>query len=91
MTLGVVGDLCLEVQWIGLRLQAIRRCLDHAQDLGLIARLQAEKDCYGKRCIEIHNSLSLIRKSLCEGSIQVYFLEELLHRCLAQQTIKRLN
>ena len=39
MTLGIVGDLCCEVQWIDLRIQAIRCGLDHSKDLGLIARL----------------------------------------------------
>jgi hypothetical protein len=91
MTSGIVGDLCCEVQWIGLRIQAIGRCLDHARDPGLIARLQAEMDGYAKRCLEIRSSLSLIRKSVCKGSIQVCVLEELLCRCLAQQTIRRLS
>ena len=89
MTLGVVGDLCFEVQWIGLRLRAICRCLNHAQDPGLIARLQAEMDGYGKRCLEIRSSLILIKRSLRKESTQVCFLEELLCRCLAQQTIRR--
>ena len=89
MTLGVVGDLCLEVQWIGLRLQAICRCLNHAQDPGLIARLQAEMNGYGKRCLEIRRSLISIKRSLCKESMQVCFLEELLYRCLAKQTIEQ--
>ena len=89
MTLGVVGDLCCEVQWIGLRLQAICRCLNHAQDPGLIARLQAEMNGYGKRCLEIRRSLILIKRSLCKESMQVCFLEEMLYRCLAKQTIKQ--
>ena len=91
MTLGIVGDLCCEVQWIGLRIQSICRCLDHARDPGLIARLQAEMDDYAKRCLEIRSSLSLIRKSVCKASIQVCILEELLSRCLAQQTVRRLS
>ena len=89
MTLGVVGDLCCEVQWIGLRLQAICRCLNNAQDPGLIARLQAEMNGYGKRCLEIRKSLFFIKRSLRKESMQVCFLEEMLHRCLAKQTIRR--
>ena len=89
MTLGVVGDLCCEVQWIGLRLQAICRCLNHAQDPGLIARLQAEMNGYGKRCLEIRKSLLFIKRSLRKESMQVCFLEEMLHRCLEKQTIRR--
>ena len=96
MTLGIVGDLCCEVQWIGLRIQAIRRGLDRSQDRGLIARLQAEMYGYSKRCFEIRSSLKLMQKSLCDGSPQVCLLEELVCRCLEQQslekqTIKRLD
>ena len=91
MTLGIVGDLCCEVQWIGLRVQSIRCGLGRSQDLGLIARLQAEMDGYGKRCLEIRSSLKLMRKSLCKGSIQIRLLEELLIRCLVQQEINRLD
>ena len=83
MTLGIVGDLCCEVQWIDLRIQAIRCDLDRSQDLGLIARLQAEMDSYGKRCLEIRSSLKVIQKSHCKGSLQVCLLEEILVRCLA--------
>lgn len=91
MTLGIVGDLCCEVQWIGLRIQVIRCGLDHSQDFSLIARLQAEMDGYGKRCHEIRSCLKLIQKSLCKGSLQLRLLEELLIRCLAQQKINRLE
>ena len=63
MTLGIVGDLCCEVQWIGLRIQAIRCGLGRTQDLVLIARLQAEMDGYGKRCLEIRSSLILIKNN----------------------------
>ena len=84
MTLGIVGDLCCEVQWIGLRIQAIRCGLGRSQDPGLIARLQAEMDSYGKRCLEIRRSLKLMPRSLGEGSLQVCLLEELLVRCLVQ-------
>ena len=61
MTLGIVGDLCCEVQWIGLRIQAIRCGLGRSQDPGLIARLQAEMDSYGKRCLEIRSSMKLMQ------------------------------
>ena len=91
MTLGIVGDLCCEVQWIGLRIQAIRCGLGRTQDLVLIARLQAEMDGYGKRCLEIRSSLTLMQKSLCKGSLQLRLLEELLIRCLVQQKINRLD
>ena len=53
MTLGIVGDLCCEVQWIGLRIQAIRCGLGRTQDLVLIARLQAEMDGYSLSLIHI--------------------------------------
>lgn len=91
MTLGIVGDLCYEVQWIGLRLQAIRCSLGRTKDLVLIARLQAEMDSYIKRCLEIRSSLKLMQKSLCKGSIQLRLLEELLIRCLVQQKINCLD
>ena len=91
MTLGIVGDLCCEVQWIGLRIQAIRCGLGRTQDLVLIARLQAEMDSYSKRCLEIRSSLKLMQKSLCKGSIQLRLLEELLIRCLVQQKINCLD
>ena len=91
MTLGIVGDLCCEVQWIGLRIQAIRCGLGRSKDLGLIARLQAEMDGYGKRCLEIRCSMKLMHKSLSRGSIQLRLLEELLIRCLVQQKINRLD
>ena len=87
MTLGIVGDLCCEVQWIGQRIQAIRCGLGRTQDLGLIARLQAEMDGYRQRCLEIRISLRLMQKSLCKGSIQLRLLEEILIRCLMQQGI----
>ena len=80
MTLGIVGDLA--VRFSGLpRIQAIRCGLDRSQDLGLIARLQAEMDSYGLRCLEIRRSLKLMLRSLGEGSLQVCLLEELLVRC----------
>jgi hypothetical protein len=91
MTLGIVGDLCCEVQWIGLRIQAIRCGLGRTQDLVLIARLQAEMDGYGKRCLEIRSSLKMMQKSLCKGSLQFRLLEELLTRSLVQQKINRLD
>ena len=91
MTLGIVGDLCCEVQWIGLRIQAIRYGLGRTQDLVLIARLQAEMDGYSKRCLEIRSSLTLMQKALCKGSLQLRLLEELLIRCLVQQKIDRLD
>ena len=91
MTLGIVGDLCCEVQWIGLRLQAIRCSLGRTQDLVLIARLHSEMDSFSKRCLEIRSSLKLMQKSLCKGSIQLRLLEELLIRCLVQQKIDRLD
>ena len=91
MTLGIVGDLCCEVQWIGLRIKAIRCGLGRSQDLVLIARLQSELDSYSKRCLEIRSSLKLMQKSLCKGSIQLRLLEELLIRCLVQQKINRLD
>ena len=50
MSLGIVGDLCCEVHWIGLRIQAIRCGLGRSQDPGLIARLQVIYS-YGKRCL----------------------------------------
>ena len=84
MTLGIVGDLCYEVQWIGHRIQAIRCGLGRSQNLGLSARLQAEMDGYCKRCLEIRSSLKLIQKSLCKRSIQHHLLEEMLIRCLVQ-------
>ena len=91
MTLGIVGDLSSEVQWIGLRIKTIRLGLDRSQDLGLIARLQAEMDGYIKRCLEIRSSLKMMQKSLCKESLQVRLLEELLTRCFAQQKINRLD
>ena len=91
MTLGIVGDLSCEVQWIGLRIKAIRCGLDRSQDLGLIARLQAEMDGYIKRCLEIRSSLKMMQKSLCKESLQVRLLEELLTRCFAEQKINRLD
>ena len=91
MTLGIVGDLSSEVQWISLRIKAIRCGLDRSQDLGLIARLQAEMDGYIKRCLEIRSSLKMLQKSHCKESLQVRLLEELLTRCFAQQKINRLD
>lgn len=91
MSLGIVGDLCCEVHWIGLRIQAIRCGLGRSQDPGLIARLQAEMDSYGKRCLEIRRSLKLMPRSLGEGSLQVCLLEELLVRCLVHQEITHLD
>ena len=90
MTLGMVGDLCCEVQWISLRIQTVRCCLYRCQDLGLIARLQSELDGYGKRCLEINNSIKLLQKSYAKRSLQVNLLEEMLHRCLTQLKINRM-
>ena len=91
MTLGIVGDLSSEVQWIGLRIKAIRCVMERSHDLGLIARLQAEMDGYIKRCLEIRGSLKVMQKSLCKESLQVRLLEELLKRCFAQQRINYLD
>lgn len=91
MTLGIVGDLSCEVQWIALRIKAIRCGLDRSHNLGLIARLQAEMDSHIKRCLEIRCSLKMMQKSLCKESLQVGLLEELLKRCFAQQKINRLD
>ena len=91
MTLSIMGDLCFEVQWIGLRIQTVRSCLDRCQDLGLIARLHAELDGYEKRYLEILSSLKMIEKSHPKGSLQVSLLKELLARCLAKQKINRAN
>ena len=91
MTLGIVGDLCYEVQMIFMRIQSIRCGLDRSQDLGLIARLQAEMDSYVERCLEIRDSLKLMQYYLCKESLQVSLLEELLNRCLMQQKINCLD
>ena len=87
-SLGVVGDLCKEVDWMTRRLKKVKLSLSSCCHPGLETRLRREADGYELRCRQILEMLSTpgSLKLPFEGP-QVSLLSELLTRSLRQNCV----
>ena len=56
-SLGVMGDLCEEAEWIWRRMVHLRVSLQTCRHSGLGSRLRAEARLHGRRCQQIQHSL----------------------------------
>ena len=86
-SLGVLGDLCREAEWIWRRMQSLRGCIQRCQNPRLKERLAAEMCLHRSRCLAIKASLTKIKHHLDPQSAQQYLLHELLYRCLSKTLI----
>ena len=80
-SLGLLGDLCREVEWIWRRMQCTARSIQQCQDQRLEERLVVEMSIYRYRCLSIKAALTQINYSIEAHSIQKVLLEDLLQRC----------
>ena len=84
----VVGDLCLEADWIARRLRKVRSSLLSSNHSGLQVRLRAEVAFYEHRCRQL---LALLSSSgAVDGSgqrLERSLLKELLTRSLQQKCL----
>ena len=82
-SLGLIGDLCVEAEWILRRMCQVQVSLRNCCHSGLGSRLRAEARLHGFRCKQIQASLQ-------QGSVlwsdqpQRRLLNELLDRSLQQ-------
>ena len=86
-SLGVLGDLCREVEWIQRRIQFASRSIQHCHHMHLQQRLAVEISFYRNRCLVIKTSLANITCHLDSHSIQKRLLEELISRCLLMSQV----
>ena len=82
-SLGLIGDLCREVEWIWRRMQCGTRSIQRCQDRRLEDRLLVEMSIYRYRCLSIKSFLPGIKYYFEPHSIQKFLLEEMLQRCLS--------
>ena len=86
-TLGLVGDLCVEAEWIWKRVCSLRRSMQRCQDLELLGRLRAEVDHYVQRCNQIQEIQRIFPPSQSKESIHWFFLIELINRTLLEAAV----
>ena len=84
----VVGDLCLEADWIARRLRKVRSSLLSCNHSGLQVRLRAEIAIYEHRCGQLQVLLSSYGAlDGYEESLDRALLKELLTRSLKQKCL----
>ena len=86
-TLGLVGDLCVEAEWILKRVRSLHRSMQRCQDLELLGRLRAEVDYYVQRCNQIQEIQRIFSPSQSKESIHWFFLIELINRSLLEAAV----
>ena len=86
-TLGLVGDLCSEAEWIWNRIRYIRKSVVRCHDQLFLNRLQEEVVQYTNRCLEIRKILDLLQSSSNRVSCQLDFLDELTKRSLHESSV----
>ena len=89
VSLGVMGDLCVEAEWIWRRMLQLQISLERCRHSGLGSRLRAEARMHGRRCQQIQDSLQLGYSSSSE-QLQPMLLNELLDRSLQQSLLVQL-
>ena len=83
-TLGLVGDLCVEAEWIWRRVCSLRRSMQRCQDLELLGRLRAEVAHYVRRCNQIQEIQRILLPSKGRDSFHLFLLIELINRTLLE-------
>ena len=86
-TLGLVGDLCVEAEWIWRRVCSLRRSMERCSDLVLLERLRNEVQQYVDRCLKIKEIKNLFAASIIKESYHWIFLNELTNRTLQEVSI----
>ena len=82
-SLGLIGDLCIEADWIWRRMHQVQVALRDCRHPGLGLRLRAEARLHGSRCKQIQASLQQ-GSVLSSDKVQLRLLNELLDRSLQQ-------
>ena len=90
-TLGLVGDLCVEAEWIWRRVCSLRRSMERCSDLVLLERLRNEVQQYVDRCLKIKEIKSLFPASIIKESYHWIFLNELTNRTLQEVSIMHIH
>ena len=89
-SLGLMGDLCTEAEWIWRRMRQVQVSLRNCRHSGLGSRLRAEARLHGRRCRQIQASLQQGSFSSSE-QLQRTLLNELLDRSLQQSLSVQLS
>ena len=83
-SIGLIGDLCSEAEWMYRRAISVRRALIRCKDKSLEKRLVLEVDQYNLRCQEILRSTNIMRNFMNSNSIQITFLIDLVNLTLSE-------
>ena len=88
-SLGLMGDLCMEAEWIWRRMRQVQVSLRNCRHPGLGSRLRAEAHLHSCRCKQIKASL---QRGIVLSSEQPQrrLLNELLDRSLQQSLLVQL-
>ena len=89
-SLGLMGDLCTEAEWIWRRMLQVQVSLQNCRHSGLGARLRSEARLHGRRCRQIRASLEQVSDSSAQ-QLQRSLLQELLERSLQQSLSVQLS
>ena len=89
-SLGLIGDLCVEADWIWRRMRQVQVALRNCRHPGLGSRLRAEARLHGCRCKQIQASLQQ-GSVLSSDQPQRWLLNELLDRSLQQSLSVQLS
>jgi len=87
VTLGLVGDLCLETEWIWRRLRCVRQSMARCDDRVLLDRLHREVHQYVQRCLEISTIQQHLSPFIDEQSLHWMLLLELTNRSLFEVSV----
>ena len=87
LTFGLVGDLCVEAEWIWQRMSCVRHSIDRCQDRLLLARLHNEVNQHVQRCLELRQIHQILDTSTVNGSFQWDLLNELTNRSLLVSSV----
>ena len=90
-SLGLMGDLCMEAEWILRRMRQVQVSLRHCRHSGLGSRLRAEARLHGRRCRQIQASLQQGSVASSDQQLQRTLLNELLDRSLQQSLSVQLS
>ena len=89
-SLGLIGDLCVEADWIWRRMRQVQVALSNCRHPGLGSRLRAEARLHGCRCKQIQAFLQQ-GSFLLSDQPQRRLLNELLDRSLQQSLSAQLS
>ncbi|BEV35972.1 hypothetical protein CREGCYN_07840 [Synechococcus sp. M16CYN] len=83
-TMGLLGDLCHEADYLYTRIAVIHLALKRCNNLGLQRRFYFEISVHIQRCFEMKNIVSQFKLFGFSKSCQLYLLEELIDRALTK-------